>query len=147
MLQELEHDFQTKNPYLKRGVLECFVKLEDRLTKDEAGKIVELFTSQLNPQADCSRSEDDNVLLEAAVFLGGQPSLESEQLLIQIAENRSATKARIQAVDSLADVVASLGNEQRTKIVASLQRLTPDASPDLLRSLKATIRRLQPVAA
>lgn len=142
MLKELMGDFKSNNPYLRRGVLECLVKLEDQLTKNEADNLVQLFKTELNPQADCSRDED-NVLLEAAIFLDGQMSLASEELLIQIAENRSATKARIQAVDSLANVVRPLGDEERTKIAARLQPLTSDAGPDLLRSLTATLRQLQ----
>jgi translation initiation factor 1 (eIF-1/SUI1) len=144
LLSELEEYFKTQNPYLRRGVLECFVKLEDQLSNDEAIEVVGLLKNYLNPQSDCSKSEDDNAFFEAAVFLGGQASLDSQDLLLQIAENRSCTRARIQAVDSLPEVVKELRDEQRAKIVARLQLLTSGASNSLLKSIKATIHEIQP---
>ena len=144
LLSELKEYFKTQNPYLRRGVLECFVKLEDHLSNEEAFEVVDLLKNYLNPQSDCSKSEDENVLLEAAVFLGGQASPDSEELLLKIAENRSCTKPRIQAIDNLPEVAAKLGHEQQQAIVARLQLLISDASNSLLPKITTAIQEIQP---
>jgi hypothetical protein len=144
LLAELMNDFQEQNPYLRRGVLECFVKLEDSLGED-ASEVVGLLQKHLDPQADCSSSKDDNVLLEAAVFLGGQPSPDSAELLLKILENRSCTNARIQAIDSMGEVAEKLGVEQRRAIVARLEPLTSDPSDRLLPKIRAAIKEIRPI--
>lgn len=143
LLAELNGYFKSSNPFLRRGVLECFVKLEDRLTNAEAISVVDLLQKYLNAQSDSSRIEDQGVLFEAAAFLGGQGSVESEELLLTIAENRSCTKPRIQAIDSLPEIADKLSPQQRQTILARLKGLLPDASSTLRPKIKLAIEQIQ----
>jgi hypothetical protein len=144
VLSELEEYFKTQNPYLRRGVLECFVKLEGQLSNDEVLKIVRLLKNNLDSQSGCYKAEEESVLLEAAVFLGGHASPDSKELLLKIAENRSCTKSRIQAIDSLAEVAQKLGQEDRESTVTRLQLLTNDAPKPVLSRIRAAIQQIQP---
>jgi len=143
LLSELNGYFRSSNPYLRRGVLECFVKLEERLTNAEVVSVVNLLQNNLNAQSDYSRIEDQNVLSEAAVFLGGQGSVESEELLLKIAENRSCTKPRIQAIDSLPEIAEKLSPQQRHTILARLKGLLADAPGELKPRISLAIQQIQ----
>jgi hypothetical protein len=143
LLHELKDYFKNQNAYLRRGVLECFVKLGDHLSGEEASEVVNLLKDDVDPRADCSKPEEENVLLEAAKFLRGRPSLDSKELLLRIAENRSCTKPRIQAVDNLPSVAAGLPLEGRNEIVARLRVLESDASKSFLLKIQAAIENIE----
>lgn len=145
LFHELKDYFTNQNAYLRRGVLECFVKLGDHLSSEEASGVVNLLKDHVDTQADCSKPEDENVLLEAAKFLEGRPSLDSKELLLRIAENRSCTRPRIQAVDNLPSVAERLPLEERNAIVARLRLLEPDASKSFLENIKAAVERIEAI--
>jgi len=142
LLSELKEYFKAQGPFQRRGVLECFVKLQDHLSSEEADDVVDLLKNTVDPGADCSKQEEDDVLVSAAVFLGARPSLDSERMLLKIAENHSCIRPRIQAVDNLPAVAEKLRPEEREAIIARLRHLIPDPSKSLTNSIAVAIEKL-----
>jgi hypothetical protein len=143
LFSSLLEGFRTPSPYLRRGVLECFIKMGKRLKQGEGQQVINCIKEQLDCRADCSRREDENLLLEAATFLDIWPCTASKELLLQIAENSSCLRPRIQVVDNLPKLAEKLPPVERDEIINNLQRLRKDA-PDALRlSIDVTLQQIK----
>lgn len=142
-LNSLLKQFDTRNTFMRIGVLESFIELDRRLFPDEAKKITQWFTEQLRPDSSCSTQEEDELFRQAAVFLGLWPSVESSNLLLAVASNRSCLRARIQAVDNLPKMTPVLSPDQRRTLTDDLQALMGDAPETLKERIVYAINNIE----
>jgi hypothetical protein len=137
--------FDTRNMTLRRGVLECYVKIGKRLPEDESRIVIGLL-KKLDLGADCSHSEDENLFLEIPIFLDYWPSGDSRDLLLAIAGNTSCLRPRLKAVENLPKVAKILPLQERNDIKAAIIRLAlPDTPDSLKQSINIAIKQIEAI--
>lgn len=129
----LQEYIRSKNQYLRRGVLECFVRMEQDLDKEEGERAVKIIVDNIDPAARCSKDEDNQILTQAAVFFGNWPHPNSKDFLLKVASNRDCKVAQVQAIDMLPGVAKSLSREERMLIMIGLKNLEKDSANDGLK--------------
>lgn len=108
---------------MRLGVLECFVKMDQDLLKEESKQVTDLLKKHLGAHAERCGEENERVVTESAKFLGIWPSRDSKELLLGMARNCPTNTPRIQAINDLPKVAGKLAPEDREAILASLQQL------------------------
>src|SRR5262249_9197209 len=132
----LHRFFESRNQTLRRGVLECYVKMGTRLPEDESRNVIALL-KRVDMGADCSYLEDEELLLEIPIFLDYWPSRDSMDFLLTIARNNTCLRPRIKAVENLPKVAKLLPTTERSAIKDALQNLV---GTDIPSSLTASIK-------
>jgi hypothetical protein len=143
LFQALRGYFDTRNMTLRRGVLECYVKIGKRLPEDESRILIGLL-KKLDLGADCSHPEDENFFLEVPIFLDYWPSRDSRDLLLEIAGNTSCLRPRLTAVENLPKVAKILPLQERNEIKEAINRLLlPDTPSSLKQSINIAKRQIE----
>lgn len=144
--------FDESNPFLRLGVLECFVMLYNDLSVEEFNEASGKFRQHVLPGANYSgMPHHENVLLEAVNFFANWPSRDSTMFLLAVAKNTTCVSdTREQASNYLPPAVKKardLSNDERNALRASVIReleiLVPEASERLGGIIKDRIDELR----
>ena len=132
--------FDESNPFLRLGVLECYVMLYQDLSVKEFNEASRKFRQHVLPGADYSgMPHQENVLLEAVNFFANWPSRDSTMFLLSVAKNTTCgSDTREQASNYLPPAVKKardLSNDERNilraSVIGELEKLLPETSERL----------------
>jgi hypothetical protein len=136
-IQSTITDFsETTDDVLRRGLLECLVRIPNR-TESQNKQIFVLLKETLGGYSKPSSREElpsadtNALLLEAARFLGSWSSTESKDLLLGFAEYCRCGGGQRQAINLLPDVAAGLSADSKKEILARLELLDQNAPNSL----------------
>jgi len=139
----LKWNSDTRNPYLRRSTIDCFVYLIPYLDDQEKQQVTTVLKETLKHE-DCSQEEGAAVILRVAVFIGNSASSEASELLQGIANNRSCLNVapRRQAIDYLPTVAKRLSTSDRAKLLDNLRKLKEKAPEDIRGNIESAINQI-----
>lgn len=145
LFTQLRQNLKAKNSTLRKGVLQCYVKIGRRLPAQESLNVVGLL-KQLDLGADCSYPEDENFFLQIPIFLDYWPSADSRDMLLAIAANSSCLRPRLKAIENLPTAARVLSLQDRNAIIESLRKLeTTDAPESLRQSIAIATKQIEAI--
>lgn len=124
----LKEYMEARNPYLRRGALDCLIEICDELTADQKQQATDLLQNRLGPEAERTGEEDEKVVLEVAKFFGNCPSKNSVDFLLGVIRNCPYEDPRNQAALHLCKVVIGMPVEARDRAIANLEGLLKSGS-------------------
>jgi hypothetical protein len=134
---------KSNNPYLRAGVVECYLKVVQDLSDEEKKRVVGLLRDKLRLDR-CDREEDEDFFKKAAMFLGHSPSRDSTDILLKIVGNNSCLREpRSYAIDNLPDAASALTPDERDAVMAALEQIKTNGDDELADSLQDAIKSLR----
>jgi hypothetical protein len=130
LIETLIGSFNSRNPYMRLGVLECFVKIDGRLDPAAGRRVLDCVVSGIDPQASCDDAEGRKVMLETAKFLGiGYGG--SDEHLLKIVEQPKCADAWSQALVNLPKLAENFSPAERLALARRMRELKAIVLGDL----------------
>lgn len=143
LMDSLRGYFEKSNsPYLRTGVIECFLKIAQYLPDEEKRKVVAVLRDKLRPE-DCTRKGEEETIENATIFLAYSPSRDSVELLLKIAGSDCKFEPRHYAIDSLPKAAAILTPPERTQLLKRLEEIRGRAPSELIPFVDFAVGEIQ----
>jgi hypothetical protein len=133
-----------RNPYLRRGALEWFVRMGDEVPMGDRWRVFDELKTQFGSTAEVCANQDEQVALEAGKFLFSFSVQDSKEFAMGMVRNCSGDGAREAAVNALPRICSSLPGPDRKKVVIFLRnQMVPSLSNGLRSRIEAAIVKIE----
>ena len=139
----LKESFRASNPFLRQGVLECFLKLRGSLSESQKQGIFGILKEHLGDRGERSRTESAAVVIAAAQVVSLYPSRESIEILLGVLRHHQGEGPHRQAVNSLKLIAGRIPSAERIGILNGLRDVRPQASPPIQNMIDNAISEIQ----